>query len=306
MSRKKRKTGKDIHGILLFDKPYLLSSNKALQQVKRVFNANKAGHTGSLDPLATGCLALCFGEATKVSAYLLDANKTYHVSMSLGSMTTTGDVEGEVISNKPIPLLDDEVINQLFKQFEGESQQIPPMYSALKVDGQRLYKLARQGVEVERKPRSINIFNLHLIEFNEQEITFIVECSKGTYVRTLVEDMGDKLGCGAFVKHLRRTSLGPFVDEKLYSFDDLNSTKDTNLMLSSLLLPIDSVLLHLPRVNLNDTSTYYLKQGQAVTASNLPDDGLLRLYDEKNNFIGIGSVTVDGQVTPKKLMNYSD
>ncbi len=223
----KRKSGCDVHGILLLDKRLGVSSNRALQEVRRLFNANKAGHTGSLDPLATGLLPLCFGEATKVSALMLDDNKRYRVVVRLGIMTDTGDAEGAIIENKPVPELSVDDIHDCLKQFVGEIDQVPPMYSALKHNGKKLYELAREGKTVERKARRITIFELKLLTGSQalawepDQITLEVFCSKGTYIRSLAEDIGHVLGCGATVKELRRLEAGQFSIEHARTIEQL-------------------------------------------------------------------------------------
>lgn len=220
MGRRRRK-GRNISGILLLDKPMGITSNAALQQVKRLFNACKAGHTGSLDPLATGVLPLCFGEATKFSQFLLDADKHYRARVRLGVTTDSGDADGKVLETKPVPEITDEALEQALDNYRGEITQVPSMFSALKVDGQPLYKLARQGVEVEREARPVTIYELEVQDRSGDELTLDVRCSKGTYVRTLAEDIGRELGCGAHVAGLRRLAAGPFKIEETVSIQQL-------------------------------------------------------------------------------------
>lgn len=215
-----------VDGILLLDKPEGMTSNRALQRVKHLFAARKAGHTGSLDPLATGLLPLCFGEATKVSGFLLEADKRYRVTCRLGITTTTGDREGEPLQRRPVPVLDDAAITAVLQRFIGRIEQVPPMYSALKHKGERLYHLARQGIEVERAPRAVTIHDLVLLARGEEELELEVHCSKGTYVRTLCEDIGEALGCGAHVTALRRTALGPFVDVSMVTLEQVLEVSD--------------------------------------------------------------------------------
>ena len=212
MGRRKNK-GRAVHGVVLLDKPLKISSNHALQKIKRLFNAAKAGHTGSLDPLASGMLPVCLGEATKISAFLLDADKTYRFKCKLGEKTTTADAEGEVIERKPFEHITQQDIENCLTDFIGDIMQVPPMYSALKKDGQRLYDLARQGIEVERKARPVTIYSLELLSYENGEAELLTRCSKGTYVRTLAEDIGEKLGSCAYVTELRRTSVGPYQSE---------------------------------------------------------------------------------------------
>src|SRR5579862_9142002 len=221
LARNSVRIKRQIHGILLLDKPLGMTSNAALQKVKRLFNAKKAGHTGSLDPLATGMLPICFGEATKFSQFLLESDKCYQVEAKLGVKTRTGDAEGEVIAVKPVMDLTCERLEAVLSQFVGQIQQIPPMYSALKIQGKPLYELARQGIEIPREARSVQIYRLQLIDFQAETLKFEVQCSKGTYVRTLVEDIGELLGCGAHVSALRRTVVLPYNEIKMYTLDAL-------------------------------------------------------------------------------------
>ena len=299
---RRRQKGRNVRGILLLDKPLGITSNAALQRVKGLFQARKAGHTGSLDPLADGLLPLCFGNATKISAFLLDADKRYRVRVRLGETTTTADAEGEVLQRRPVDV-DEAQINQALARFRGEIQQIPPMYSALKHKGERLYKLAREGVEVERKPRTIVIHALTLVDCQLPEFELDVRCTKGTYVRTLAEDIGEVLGCGAHVVALRRTGVGPFDDQQLVDMAAVEAASESGFAaLDALLLPIDSALADWPQVNLNADSSYYLKQGQPVLVPNAPTTGSLRLYDGNGTFIGVGEVLDDGRVAPKRLI----
>ncbi|MEJ2479969.1 MAG: tRNA pseudouridine(55) synthase TruB, partial [Acidihalobacter sp.] len=220
----RRPRRRDVHGVLLLDKPPGMSSNQALQAVKRLFNANKAGHTGSLDPLATGLLPLCFGEATKVSSFLLEADKRYRARCRLGVRTDSADAEGQVIAERSVPAeLDSATIERALAPLRGDIEQIPPMHSALKHQGKRLYELARQGVEVERKPRRVRIARYELVARDGDELEFDIACSSGTYVRTLIDDLGQALGCGAHVTQLRRVSVEPFDDPKMYTLEELES-----------------------------------------------------------------------------------
>lgn len=299
---RRRKKGRPVSGILLLDKPKGISSNKALQQVKNIFKAQKAGHTGSLDPLATGVLPVCLGEATKVSGFLLDADKRYRVQIKLGEKTTTADAEGEVVSTAPFDSVSEAAIKEILPEFTGVLHQLPPMYSALKHNGERLYKLAREGVEVEREPREITIFSLDLISVDLPYFELDVHCSKGTYVRTLAEDIGEKLGCGAHVTELRRTAVGVF-DAEPVSMEKLESVADSDFAeMDCLLLPIDSALADWQDVHLSTDMSYYLRQGQAVMVPKAPANGMVRLYDEKNGFLGVGVIQSDGKVAPKRLM----
>ena len=301
---RRRKNGRDISGILVLDKPAGMSSNGALQHVKRLYNANKAGHTGNLDVPATGLLPVCLGEATKVSAYLLDANKTYRAHCKLGVTTSTGDAAGDVLDERNIPVLDNAVVETVLKKFIGEIEQIPPMYSALKRNGKRLYELAYQGIEVERKPRRVTIYQLRLVSLKRDEFDIEVICSKGTYIRTLVEDIGEVLGCGAHILELRRLAAGPFHAEQMVSPEQLQHVAEQGLeQLDELLLPMDIALQDLPEVQLTEDVAYYLCQGQAVRVAGLPKSGRLRIYNKLRQFIGLGEVTEDGRIAPKRLIN---
>ncbi len=305
--RKRKPHERDVHGILLLDKPDGITSNDALQRIKRIYRAARAGHTGSLDKPATGMLPLCLGEATKISAFLLDADKTYVTVAKLGVITSTADASGEIISTAAVPELSLHGLEQVIAQFAGEIEQVPPMYSALKVDGQRLYKLAYQGLEIERKPRAVTIYAIELLHFEHDTLTLEVHCSKGTYIRTLVEDIGHALGCGAHVKSLRRLSTGSFKEAQmvtLASVEALTSQDEQDAALDRLLMPIDSALLHLQEVELTEEAAYYLCQGQAVTVMHAPSEGIVRIYDHQRLFIGIGEIKDDGRVAPKRLMKY--
>ena len=293
-----------VNGILLLDKPAGLTSNAALQQVKKLFRARKAGHTGSLDPLASGLLPICMGEATKVSAFLLDADKHYLVKMRLGERTNTGDAEGEVVEQRPAGDVTGEGLQAAMAGFQGEIEQIPPMYSAVKHKGQRLYKLARQGIEVEREPRSITIHELRLLDFESPVATIRVRCSKGTYVRTLVEDIGEQLGCGAHVADLRRLGVGPFDDSAMLTMQALEARRDEagEAGLDALLLPMESGLANWPDVHLIGDAAFYLRQGQPVLVPKAPTTGWVRLYEGESRFLGMGEILDDGRVAPRRLM----
>jgi tRNA pseudouridine55 synthase len=280
-----------------------MTSNAALQEVKRLYQARKAGHTGSLDPLANGLLPICLGAATKVSAYLLGADKRYWVRARLGVKTTTADAEGETIEVRSTEAVDKRSIEAVLPAFTGAIQQLPPMFSALKQQGQRLYKLARAGVEVEREPREIHIHALTLEAVSLPEIDLKVHCSKGTYVRTLVEDIGEKLGCGAHVTALRRTAVGPYVSPPMQLLEDLVAlARDGLEAIDRQLLPLDSALGKWPEVRLSADAAYYLKRGQAVTVPKAPTSGMVRLYDNQAAFLGLGEVEDDGRIAPRRLM----
>jgi len=296
---------KNINGILLLDKPLKMTSNGALQYVKRLFNAKKAGHTGSLDPLATGMLPLCFGEATKVSQFLLDSDKRYHVQVKLGMKTSTGDGEGEVIETRPVVDMDSEKIIKALAQFLGPIQQIPPMFSALKHQGQPLYKLARQGIEVERKAREVFIHSSELVSYENETFVFNVHCTKGTYIRTLVEDIGEVLGCGAYTTGLHRTAVSPYELNKSYSLTELEeiAARDGFTGLLACLLPIDTSVQHLPVVKLSSSGSFYMRTGQAVMVPHAPVSGWVRIFAEDGQFMGIGEILEDGRVAPRRLVS---
>ncbi len=290
-----------VNGILLLDKPIGLSSNAALQRAKKIFRAAKAGHTGNLDVQASGLLPICFGEATKICGFLLGANKTYTSVFRLGVTTTTGDSEGEVVSEQAVGRLSTAQIDASLRQFVGEIWQIPPMYSALKHNGQRLYKLAQQGLQVDRPARQIAIYELQRMRFHGEELEVRVVCSKGTYIRTLAEDLGKALGCGAHVVSLRRLAVGPFEHGRAHSLKALADATQPSA-LDDLLLPIDSALQDYPAVTLSADASYYLRRGQAVQVPRAPTHGAVRLYAPAARFIGIGRILDDGRVAPQRLL----
>lgn len=303
---RRRSRGRDIDGVLLLDKPLGFSSNHALQQVKRLYAADKAGHTGSLDPLATGLLPLCFGEATKLSGFLLDADKGYRVTGRLGIKTITADSEGEVIATRDASQVSRELLLQAMTSFRGDIQQLPPMYSALKHQGQRLYNLARQGVEVERQPRAVRIDQFELIDFTWPDFTIDIRCTKGTYVRTLVDDLGDLLECGAYVTQLRRTLAGPFSEmaDQFVTLEHLEQLRDEEQFaaMDALLIPMADVLRNWPELRLEQNSVFYLRQGQPVMVPKAPAEGWVRLFDQSQRFLGIGEIDDDGRVAPRRLI----
>ncbi len=304
MARRKQSRGRRVNGILLLDKPLGITSNAALQEVKRLFRAAKAGHTGNLDPLASGMLPICLGEATKFSVYLLDADKVYLGSCKLGIRTTTADAEGEIIETRPVPELTEAQVEVVLEQFRGEIEQIPPMHSAIKQNGQPLYKLARQGIEVERQPRKVTIHELTLTRLQGDELELYVHCSKGTYIRTLVEDIGAALGCGAFLSGLRRTRVGPFPEEAMVTMEALRAEAQEGAeQLDRHLLPADHALGGYPGVTLTESSLFYVRQGQAVQVSQAPTAGWVRLFDSDGGFVGVGAVLDDGRIAPKRLLN---
>lgn len=299
MSRRKFRK---LNGILLLDKALGISSNKALQDARFLFQAEKAGHTGSLDPLASGMLPVCFGEATKVSAFLLDSDKRYVTTAALGYVSTTGDAEGEKLNPRPVPVLGDMDIEAVLTRFRGEISQTPPMYSALKKNGQPLYKLARQGVEVEREARSVTIHELRLLEYTETSLTLDVRCSKGTYIRTLVEDIGEALGCGAYVSMLHRKSVDPFAEYPMHTLESLRQLAEQGQdALDSVLLPMDIALPNVPAVALDETETLRIRQGQRIPLVDQADCPLIRLYSEGDVFVGLGKI-IRGVVHPVRLL----
>ncbi len=301
---RRRNRGRNISGVLLLDKPQGMTSNKALQEVKFLFKAAKAGHTGSLDPLATGLLPICFGEATKLSAFLLDADKHYRVSVKLGETRTTADAEGEVLEQADPSGVTQAMLLETLNDFLGEQQQLPPMYSAIKHQGERLYKLARQGLEVEREPRTIHIHSLELIDFSLPEFRMDVHCSKGTYVRTLAEDIGKRLGCGAYVSGLRRSGVGPYDDQSMVTLDQVRQAFSDKRFkeMDDWLLPLESALAEWPQVALSADAAFYMKQGQPILVPNAPTSGWVRLYANETDFLGVGQILDDGRVAPKRLM----
>ncbi|MBD3670966.1 MAG: tRNA pseudouridine(55) synthase TruB [Gammaproteobacteria bacterium] len=301
MGRRLRK-GRRVNGILLLDKPTGISSNQALQRVKRLFKAQKAGHTGNLDPLATGVLPICFGEATKVSAFLLDADKRYLGSVKLGVRTTSADAEGEVIETREVGQLDPAEVRRVLASFVGEIEQVPPMHSAIKVDGQPLYKLAHQGIEVARKSRRVHIYTLELLRLEGDEMEIDVRCSKGTYIRTLAEDIGAVLGCGAHLSGLVRTEAGPFRLDDAVDMATLEHLGEEGPEgLDEFLWPVHEALENWPDVILSEDAAYYLGMGQAVMVPNAPTDGWVRLFDKQSRFLGVGMIADDGKVAPKRL-----
>ena len=298
----RRHKGRNVSGIILLDKPLGITSNKALQIVKRLFNAAKAGHTGSLDPLATGLLPLCLGEATKVSGFLLDADKSYIATIKLGVKTSSADAEGEVLQTRPVEKYSNKQIKSAIEPFLGDIEQVPPMHSALKVDGQPLYKLAHQGQVIERKARSVHIFDIEVLRFEYDEIDIRVECSKGTYIRTLAEDIGEQLGCGAHLSALRRITSGPFDIEDSFTLTELEDVAETGFAeLDNLLIPSEDALDDWETVTLSRDAAFYIAQGQAVQVPKAPTSGLVRLFSEEKGFIGIGEILEDGRVKPHRL-----
>ncbi len=292
-----------INGIFLLDKPLHLTSNHALQRVKRLFAAKKAGHTGSLDPLATGMLPICFGEATKFSQFLLESDKRYQVKARLGIKTTTGDAEGKIISENPVIAVTLEQIKKILESFLGETQQMPPMFSAIKHQGKPLYEFARQGINIERASRKVTIHHLHLLHYHQDELEIDIHCSKGTYVRTIVEDIGEKLNCGAHVTMLRRLHVFPYENSKMMTLDALEEMVKKSLSLQEYLLPVETAVQSFPEIVLSTSAVFYIRQGQSVKVSNLNAvNGFVRMYTQDRNFLGVGEIVEEGRVVPRRLV----
>lgn len=304
MGRTRHSRLRAVDGVLLLNKPAGLSSNQALQRVKRLLKARKAGHTGSLDPAATGMLPLCFGEATKVCSFLLDADKTYRVTARLGSQTDTGDAEGKPIGEAEVPVLSEAAWRKLLEGFLGESEQIPPMYSALKVEGKRLYELARKGETVERKPRRIRIDSIELLEIAGTRLVFRVSCSKGTYVRTLVEDIASAVGTLAHTERLHRERVGRFETERMIDLEAAEAlAEDDGDALERLLLPADAALTGMPAVELTAAQAEAFRHGQTIAAASTPASGLARVYGPGgfDEFLGVGEAAASGAVAPRRV-----
>jgi len=294
---------RDIDGILILDKPIGVSSNHALQQLRRLFRARKAGHCGSLDPLATGVLPICLGQATKFSSYLLGAHKTYRATCRLGQTTTTGDAEGEVVERRPVAV-DSQRLSQVLPQFIGKIEQVPPMYSALKHQGKRLYQLAREGRQVERLPRQVEIFELELLSLDSDKLEIEVRCSKGTYIRTLAEDIGNALGCGAHLIALRRIAVDTLTEQDSFSFEKLQQiASEDATTIDELLLPVTVALDAFIELQLDADASIDICHGKRVKLADSPAPGLYRLVSAEGVFIGLGEVRPDAELVPKRLMN---
>ena len=303
MSR--RRKGRDVNGILVIDKPMDITSNGILQQVKRLYGAAKAGHTGALDPLATGVLPLCFGEATKFSQMMLDSDKAYIATAKLGVRTETGDSEGQIVGAKPVPPgLTPELLEPLLERFRGAIQQVPSMYSALKHKGRPLYEYAREGIEVDRPARPVTIYQLALIELRDDAIDIAVSCTKGTYIRSLVEDIGEALGCGAHVTALRRTMASGFTLADACQVPVLEAMRERGESLDGLLVAPDAALSMFPEQSLEGSSLVSILNGQTVRIPGQSGEGFIRLYGD-NGFIGLAEKFLEGEATkivPRRLV----
>lgn len=296
MSRKKHK-GRGIHGLLLVDKPAGRSSNQVLQDVKRIFDASKAGHTGTLDPIATGLLIVCFGHATKVSQHLLNSAKTYRVTCRLGAVTETADREGEVIQQMEVTPEHLARMPAVLEQWVGEQEQLPPMYSAVKINGTPLYKLARQGKTVERKPRQVTIYSITQIQLEDNDLVLDIHCSKGTYVRTLVEQIGASIGCGAYVHELRRLRVAQFALDTAYTIESLrNLAASGHRALDQALVPIEQALLDYPELRLSSALIEIARQGKRLRLDSPPGAEYLRVYDRNGIFCGLGEIGENGRM----------
>lgn len=310
----RRRKGRPINGVILLDKPTGISSNDALQKVKRIYFAEKAGHTGALDPLATGMLPICLGEATKFSQFLLDSDKRYRVIAKLGERTNTSDSDGEVVETRPVDVTL-EKLEVCIEKFRGESDQVPSMFSALKYQGKPLYEYARKGIEVPRESRKITVYEIVLHRFEGDEVEMEVHCSKGTYIRTIVDDLGEMLGCGAHVTMLRRTAVAKYPYEKMVTLEQLNELLEQahreeiapRELLDPLLMPMDTAVEDLPEVNLIPELADMVQHGQPVQVLGAPEQGALRLtMGEERLFIGVGEMNDDGKIAPKRLVVFRD
>ena len=293
---------RSIHGIFLLDKPIGISSNKALKKVQHLFRAKKAGHTGSLDPLATGLLPICLGEATKLSQYLLESDKRYRVEAYLGQRTTTADAEGEIIAEKPAPPLSKELIETALQSFRGEINQTPPIYSALKLDGKPLYQYAREGIAISPKSRQVHIYELKLIELNAPRLQLEVHCSKGTYIRSLVDDLGELLGCGAHVSELRRIACAGYKEVEMISLETLERefVDDNPAALDHYLIPMNTALPDWPELVLNEEQFLAFQRGQSIPLSSSEISGWVRVCASQGELLGLAEL-VDSTLYPRKV-----
>ncbi|MDC0612078.1 tRNA pseudouridine(55) synthase TruB [Vibrio sp.] len=308
----RRRKGRPVDGIVLLDKPTGISSNDALQRVKRFYFAEKAGHTGALDPLATGMLPICLGEATKFSQFLLDSDKRYTVIAKLGERTNTSDSDGEIIDTRPVNVEYDDLLSKV-ASFKGETDQIPSMFSALKYQGRPLYEYAREGIEVPRESRKITVYDIELVRFEHDEIEMNVHCSKGTYIRTIVDDLGEMLGCGAHVTMLRRTAVANYPYEKMVTLEQLElllnqaheQERQPKELLDPLLLPMDTAVENLVEVNIIPELAEMVMHGQPVQVIGAPSCGQVRITTgegENSLFLGVGEIDNDGRIAPKRLV----
>ncbi|KJF90241.1 tRNA pseudouridine(55) synthase TruB [Photobacterium leiognathi] len=307
----RRRKGRPINGVILVDKPTGISSNDTLQKVKRIFFAQKAGHTGALDPLATGMLPICFGEATKFSQFLLDSDKRYRVIAKLGERTDTSDSDGEVVETREVKV-DRGQLERCIAKFRGTTDQIPSMYSALKYKGRKLYEYAREGVEVPRESRKITVYSVDLLRFENNEVEMELHVSKGTYIRTIVDDLGEMLGCGAHVIMLRRTGVSNFPYERMVTIEQLQAMLDDakandvepGTVLDPLLLPTDTAVQDLPEVNILPAIAVHVLNGNPVQAGRVPAEGMLvRItVGQEREFIGVGVIDAKGMLAPKRVM----
>lgn len=308
----RRRKGRAINGVLLLDKTTGISSNDILQKVKRLYFAEKAGHTGALDPLATGMLPICLGEATKFSQFLLDSDKRYRVIAKLGQRTDTSDSDGQVVETRPVNVQRETLLTHV-ASFQGQTWQVPSMFSALKHQGKPLYEYARQGIEVAREARKINVYEITLHRFEGDEVEMEVHCSKGTYIRTIVDDLGERLGCGAHVTMLRRIGVANYPYQSMVTLEQLNALveevqgeeSEKYQRLDELLLPMDTAVQDLPEVNLIAELAHMVQHGQAVQVFGAPTEGLVRMTEgEQRRFLGVGQIDQDGKVAPKRLVVY--
>lgn len=293
-----KRKGRVVDGVLLLDKPYAMTSNAALQTARRLLNAQKAGHTGTLDPLASGLLALTFGEATKFSADLLHADKTYIAGIKLGQKTTTGDLEGDFLQTRPVRVNRAD-IEKTLNAFRGDILQVPPMFSALKRDGKTLYDLAREGVSIEREARSVRIEKLEILEFADELLTVEVTCSKGTYIRVLAEDIGEALGCGAHLASLRRTKVGALSLEDAVTLQALETMSVEERLAT--LKPLDALMQTLPAVHLSENDRVRFCHGQRL-ALGLPSCPRVRVYGPDEQMVGTARVNERGVLEPERLI----
>lgn len=299
----RRRRGLPIDGVLLLDKPKGMSSNYALQKARRLYQAQKAGHTGTLDPMATGLLPVCFGEATKFSSHLLEADKVYRARIKFGQVTDTGDAEGTVIREREIPEIAPAELDAVLDRFRGEIDQVPPMYSALKHQGRPLYELARQGIEIERAVRRVTIYNMALLARHSDGIEIEVAVSKGTYIRSLAEDIGEALGCGAHLTALRRLKTGPFTGDAMLDFERLEALADQQAR-EGVLLPVDILLDHLPRLDITAEMARMILRGQQAetTTESLEVDSLARVYQDQQ-LLGLVRIAAEGVIAPRRLLS---